>query len=147
MYACIIFPLVKTQDYLQAQWLQNQVPNNFKTSQKCHKLFNVKKYLQKILKLAKKIVIFTFGQKNNSVIYFYAITKSKESQATQFRSVPAGVAMVVCQRSLEALAFQLHTTKCCNVGCRYNGHLPTVDDTKTQRPEGKITASNLHTYE
>lgn len=41
-------------EYLQAQWLQIQAPNNFKTSQKCHKLYNVKNYSQKVLKLAKK---------------------------------------------------------------------------------------------
>ena len=41
-------------EYLQAQWLQSQAPNNFKTSQKCHKLYNVKKLFTKSPKIGKK---------------------------------------------------------------------------------------------
>ena len=43
------------------------------------------------------------------------------------------------------LKLSFHKTKSYNVACRYNNHLPTSDDPKTQRQEGKRTASCLDT--
>ena len=50
------------------------------------------------------------------------------------------------ESSFSALSLQPHTTKYYSGACRYNNHLPTVDDPTIRRPERKRTACSSDTY-